>query len=211
MKDTLATSMSSIVEQPSSAPGLSRLSRVAVEAVSIELLAYVGTRLAHVRTAGRLARSLSRLFEPDEAELLVAAATLHDIGYAPRIARTGFHPLDGAVFLRAEGFPDRLASLVAHHSHAVMTAEHHGVCDLAEQFPREDSLLSDALVFADMHSAPDGSIIPAERRLADIVGRHTHPAVQARDRSLRTSIARIECALTEASPRAVTLPGPAGR
>ncbi len=31
---------------------------------------------------------------------LVAAAYLHDIGYAPELAITGFHPLDGARHLR---------------------------------------------------------------------------------------------------------------
>lgn len=36
------------------------------------------------------------------AGLLVAAALLHDVGYAPRLVKTGFHPLDGARFLRDE-------------------------------------------------------------------------------------------------------------
>ena len=35
-----------------------------------------------------------------DAELLEAAAVLHDIGYAPDLAKTGFHPLDGARYLR---------------------------------------------------------------------------------------------------------------
>ncbi|WP_406239339.1 hypothetical protein [Nocardia sp. NBC_01009] len=30
----------------------------------------------------------------------MTAAWLHDIGYAPDIARIGFHPVDGAEFLR---------------------------------------------------------------------------------------------------------------
>jgi hypothetical protein len=35
---------------------------------------------------------------PDD---LVAAAWLHDIGYAPELAKTGFHPLDGSAALAA--------------------------------------------------------------------------------------------------------------
>ena len=38
---------------------------------------------------------------------LVAAAWLHDIGYAPELVETGFHPLDGARYLRREGLMNR--------------------------------------------------------------------------------------------------------
>ena len=54
--------------------------------------------------------------------LLVAAAWLHDIGYAPTLAATVFHPLDGARHLRALGH-ERLARLVAYHSSARWEAE----------------------------------------------------------------------------------------
>ncbi|MGW3782766.1 HD domain-containing protein [Streptomyces sp. NPDC005091] len=42
------------------------------------------------RTA-ELARIVGR-----DSDLLAAAAMLHDVGFAPRLAATGFHPLDGA-------------------------------------------------------------------------------------------------------------------
>ncbi|MGB8019613.1 MAG: HD domain-containing protein [Candidatus Nanopelagicales bacterium] len=181
------------------------------EVVSRELLGDVGTKLAHVQTAARVAGHLSVLFDPTEAELLVAAATLHDIGYSPRIARTGFHPLDGAVFLRAEGFNDRLAALVAHHSWAVLTAGLHGIDDLAEQFPPEHSLLADALVYADMHSAPDGRMIPAGQRLADIALRHPQEGSAERALMLRAAMARVGAALLEVQrSRVLLLPQPRG-
>ena len=169
-----------------------------VEALSGELLAAEGTRLAHVRTAGFVASRLAVLFDPEEAELLVAAATLHDIGYSQRIAHTGFHPLDGGVFLRAQGYPDRLARLVAHHSLAVLTADEHGIHDLVEQFPREEGLLADALAYADMHSAPDGQIIAVQRRLADIARRHDDRVEGTRVGQLRASMARVGAALLAA-------------
>jgi len=168
-----------------------------VQALARELLAGEGTRLAHARTAGFVASRLVVLFDPEEAELLVAAATLHDIGYSQRIAHTGFHPLDGGAFLRAEGYPDRLARLVAHHSLAVLTAAKHGIHDLAEQFPREDGLLADALAYADMHSAPDGQLILAQRRLADIARRHDDRLEATRPRQLRAAMARVGAALLE--------------
>jgi predicted HD phosphohydrolase len=52
----------------------------------------------------------------DEDDVLIAAAYLHNIGYAPTRA-DGFHPLDGTVHLRELGV-ERLAGLVAHHSGA---------------------------------------------------------------------------------------------
>ena len=43
---------------------------------------------------GRVAAS----FSLEDCELLVAAAFLHDVGYAPSLNRLGFHPVDGARF-----------------------------------------------------------------------------------------------------------------
>jgi putative nucleotidyltransferase with HDIG domain len=55
---------------------------------------------------------------------------LHDIGYAPSLVATGFHPVDGARFLRAQGTPEVVVSLVAHHSGAVFEAEQRGLAAL---------------------------------------------------------------------------------
>jgi HD superfamily phosphodiesterase len=35
-----------------------------------------------------------------DTDVLVAATWLHDIGYSPALTDTGFHPLDGARYLR---------------------------------------------------------------------------------------------------------------
>ncbi len=161
-----------------------------------ELLAREGTRLQHVTTAGDVAARIAVLFTPEDAEFLVTAAVVHDIGYAARIARTGFHPLDGATFLQAQGYPPRVARLVAHHSLARMTAPAQGIHDLSERFPPEDGLLADALTYADMHSAPDGRLIPAERRLADIARRHPDRVHAARAEALRAALARVDVALS---------------
>ena len=139
------------------------------------------------------------MFDPQDAELLIVAATLHDIGYSARIAHTGFHPLDGTAFLRRQGYPERLVRLVAHHSLALMTAPAHGIADLAERFPREDGLLADALAYADRHSAPDGQLIQPERRLAGIAARHPDREHADRADQLRAAIARVETALIAAA------------
>jgi len=56
-------------------------------------------RWAHSRGVAGQAVALGRLLA-QHADLLEAAAWLHDIGYASPIAMTGFHPLDGARRLR---------------------------------------------------------------------------------------------------------------
>ncbi len=179
---------SSVARRPCPTPEEARL-------LARNMLAGEGTRWPHVRTAGFVATRLATLFDDDEAALLLAAATLHDIGYAIQIAQTGFHPLDGALFLQSEGLPDRLAALVAHHSQAALTAPLRGVPDLAEQFPQEQSLLADALVYADMHAAPDGRIVGTEWRLTDIARRHPGSYQDARAELLRASVSRIEAAI----------------
>jgi putative nucleotidyltransferase with HDIG domain len=56
-------------------------------------------RWGHVQAVAAKAESLRPLLGED-ADLLVVAAWLHDIGYAPDVQDTGFHPLDGARYLR---------------------------------------------------------------------------------------------------------------
>jgi HD superfamily phosphodiesterase len=78
-----------------------------------ELLADTGRRWDHVRGVVRQAQRASPVLGEDDRPYLVAAAWLHDIGYAPRLAVTAFHPLDGARYLRSLG-QERLAGLVAY-------------------------------------------------------------------------------------------------
>ncbi len=62
---------------------------------------------------------------------ILAAAWLHDVGYSPDVSVTGFHALDGAVFLRDLGLLE-VVSLVAYHTGAEFEAEERGLeVDLA--------------------------------------------------------------------------------
>ncbi|GAB3075783.1 hypothetical protein GCM10027186_34990 [Micromonospora schwarzwaldensis] len=107
-----------------------------------------------MRAVGLKAERLGRLVGED-AQLLAAAGWLHDVGYAPAVADTGFHALDGARWLLRQGFPPRLAGLVAHHSCASYEAEVRGMKpDLMAEFPFEESPTSDALWYADMTTGP---------------------------------------------------------
>jgi HD superfamily phosphodiesterase len=60
-------------------------------------------RFAHSQAVARRAEFLALAVEPASASLLVAAAWLHDIGYAPRLRDTGYHPIDGSRHLKSIG------------------------------------------------------------------------------------------------------------
>ncbi|SCG43697.1 HD domain-containing protein [Micromonospora inositola] len=126
-------------------------------------------RWRHVQAVGAKSRRLGHLVAPEERDLLVAAAWLHDIGYAPGIVDTGFHALDGARWLLRQGFAPRLAGLVANHSCASYEAAERELAEeLAAEFPLEESPTSDVLWYADMTTGPDGQDLSVEERLAEI-------------------------------------------
>ncbi|MEU7581996.1 HD domain-containing protein [Streptomyces sp. NPDC041068] len=128
--------------------------------------------------AGRLAPLLGT-----RAETLEAAAVLHDVGYAPPLVVTGFHPLDGARHLRTlDAVDDRVVRLVANHSFALLEAEERGLrAELADEFPLlDDPLLVDALVYCDMTTTPDGGRTTSEERVAEILGRYGKDSVVGR-------------------------------
>ncbi|MFI7240884.1 HD domain-containing protein [Streptomyces qinglanensis] len=129
-------------------------------------------RWAHSLGVAERARSLRPVLGAD-AELLEAAAVLHDVGYSPGIAHTGFHPLDGARFLRERGFDEHVVRLVAHHSCALLEAEERGLrAELADSFPTEQPHLMDALIYCDMTTTPHGKPTTSDERVSEIVGRY---------------------------------------
>ena len=119
------------------------------------------------------ARGLAPVLGAD-ADLLEAAAWLHDIGYAPGLALTGLHQLDGARYLRDAQHADALlCRLVAHHSCAIIEAGERGLADvLSLEFEPAPYALSSVLTFCDMTTSPDGELVPVEQRLAEIHDRY---------------------------------------
>ncbi|MEV7877957.1 HD domain-containing protein [Streptomyces sp. NBC_01102] len=172
-----------------------------------ELSSTLPRRWAHTQEVGRRAVEVSHVLGQN-ACLLIAAATLHDVGYAPRLAVTEFHPLDGARFLRDEhAANERLVRLVANHSFALMEAEERGLRkELASEFPLlEEQLLVDALVYCDMTTTPDGGRTTAEERVVEILGRYGGGSVVGRfirraAPEIFAAVGRVEAALA-AQPR----------
>jgi hypothetical protein len=106
-----------------------------------------------------------------EQNVLVAAAYLHDLGYAPALVVTGCHALDGARHLRDLG-NERLAGLVAYHSGARFEAELRGLADELAEFADEDSALTRLLTYCDMTTGPRGESFTLDERLAEVERRY---------------------------------------
>jgi hypothetical protein len=173
-------------------------------------------RWAHVQGVAATARTLAPVLG-DDADLVIAAAWLHDIGYAPELIGSGFHPLDGARYLRdAEHADAELCRLVAHHSGAITEAAERGLAaELAREFRPARPDLADALIYCDMTTGPDGQRLPVEQRLADIRDRYDadSPVGRAIARSapqLTAAVTRVAARLTRCAPPARLTPALAG-
>jgi hypothetical protein len=135
------------------------------------LLSPLGRRWVHSRSVAGQAEVVSAAVAPPEADVLVAAAYLHDVGYAPSLARAGFHPLDGARWLAELGHV-RLAGLVAHHRGSKHEAAVRGLSAELAQFPDEHSLVAAALAYCDLTTGPAGELMTPDERLTDVETRH---------------------------------------
>jgi putative nucleotidyltransferase with HDIG domain len=151
-------------------------------------------RWTHVRAVAAKAERVARVLDETDREALVASAWLHDIGYAEDLVATGFHPLDGARFLRSHGFDARVTALVAHHSCALVEADERGMSDeLAAEFPYEQSVAADALWYCDMTTGPDGQDFDVVDRLNEIRSRYgpAHVVTRFIDRAAPEIIAAV--------------------
>lgn len=135
------------------------------------LISPLGNRWLHVQGVVKRAELVSIILPGPECSLLIAAAYLHDIGYAPSLQKTGFHPLDGAYYL--QGLKEnRLASLVAYHSGAQFEAQLRGLTPELNQFRQEQSIVADTLDYCDMTTNSTGLQVTFQERIDDIFSRY---------------------------------------
>ena len=158
------------------------------------MLPVLGNRWLHVQAVAAKAREAAAAVSPEDRDLLVAAAWAHDIGYAPGLARTGFHPIDGARYVRQQGH-EELARIVAYHSGAQFEAEERGMVDDLAEFEPVDGPLIDALIYADMTTGPAGQAFTFDERIDEILSRY--PA----DDPVHRAISRSRPVLGEAIER----------
>jgi hypothetical protein len=161
-------------------------------------------RWAHSRGVGLKARELRDL-AGEHADVLEAAAFLHDIGYAPELKVTGFHPLDGARYLRdTTDAPELLCLLVANHTCALVEASERGLDEpLAKEFPigeSPDPELVAAITYCDLSVGPTGIPTTADQRIAEILSRYepgdpVHRAIERARPILCEQLRRVELAV----------------
>jgi putative nucleotidyltransferase with HDIG domain len=139
-----------------------------------ELSESLPRRWRHVTAVAAKAGRLAPLLPAErDRQALVAAAVLHDVGYAPTVKESGFHPLDGARWLRSIEFDNQVAALVAHHTNAVVEAELRGLdADLLAEFDQEDSPVTDLLWFCDLTTGPDGQDFSVQERVEEVRQRY---------------------------------------
>jgi putative nucleotidyltransferase with HDIG domain len=165
--------------------------------IAEERLGSLAPRWAHVRGVAAAAGLMAAGFATIDALAVVAAAWLHDVGYAPSVRSTSFHPVDGAAFVRAAGFPSVVVSLVAYHTGAAFEAQERGLSDALTEFAEPPELLLDVLTCADMTTGPDGSRVRAEDRVNEILSRYSeddpvHRAIERSAPTLLAAVARVD-------------------
>jgi putative nucleotidyltransferase with HDIG domain len=167
MRDTCCSAFRSIIRRMRPPPSelVTRAERQARR-----LLGGMGDRWRHTRGVADRAAELADALGLD-ADVLVAAAWVHDIGYADITAVTGFHPLDGARYLQAMRWPARVVGLVAQHSGARFVAAARGLADDLSAYPDEGGLMSDALTYADQTVSPSGELVDTRQRRAEMLRR----------------------------------------
>lgn len=160
------------------------------------------TRWRHTQAVAAQARNAGITVKVEDRPILEAAAWLHDIGYGPEIADTGFHPLDGARYLESRAAPARLIDLVANHSCARFEADERGMLPELRSYELEVGPVADALIWADMTTGPTGRTVTVEDRLAEILCRYTeespvHRAIEEASADIVAAVSRVEGRLSE--------------
>jgi predicted hydrolase (HD superfamily) len=135
------------------------------------MLASQPRRFRHVEGAARAAAHVATRLPELPRGILISAAWLHDIGYAPDVQRSGFHPLDGAMFLDDGDWDPMIVRLVAHHSHARLLAPHYDVEAELTRYAPVVGLLADAVTFADVVAGVDGTGVTVEERITELRSR----------------------------------------
>lgn len=160
-----------------------------------EHLSGMGNRWQHVQAAGRRAEELRAAGLVHDA--VVSAAWLHDIGYAPDLIDTGFHPVDGARYLQRIGVPERIVAMVAWHTGADQEAAERGLQQQLSELPAPDPDDLNTVTLIDLVTSPSGTAVLPEDRIAEILRRYpadheVHQAVQRSGPGLLDVAARAQ-------------------
>jgi len=138
-------------------------------------------RIAHSHRVAQLADQIATELEgtPDEIQSAWLAALFHDVGYSPTLRITGFHPLDGAVFLAHQGAPEAVLKAVALHGFArKRMADFPGIASLYASLPENEGCpLVELVGFCDLRVSHEGELVTLPERIHGILTRYgpEHP------------------------------------
>lgn len=140
-------------------------------------------RAAHSRQVARTVAEIAPQWCPiDHVGDVVTAALLHDVGYHPDLAVTGFHQLDGAAHLAKCGYSPLVCHLVATHTAAHLEAGSRGIP--ADSFapyllPELDTTIErSVLTYADLTTLHTGQPCAVPERLGTILDRYDQGPVR---------------------------------
>lgn len=161
-------------------------------------------RCCHSVAVARTAAAVADSLPSRDGQVLIAAAYLHDVGQASSLKVTGHHGLDGALHLDGR-FPDRVVTLVAHHSESRWEADLRGLAQELAAFTREESIVADALTYCDMTTGPTGQRVSLAERLADVSQRYGPDHVVSRSVEfalpyLTAAVTRVQRELLDSTP-----------
>lgn len=162
-----------------------------------EMLSTLPPRWSHIQAVARRAEEFSAGMDATDRHMVVAAAWLHDIGYADGLAVTDFHALDGARYLARTGWPNTICGLVAFHTGATYEAEERDLTEALSEFEPPPPHLLDTLTAADISVSPDGVWTDPRERITEILERYddddpVHRAVRRSAPELLASVDRTE-------------------
>jgi hypothetical protein len=187
----------------------------AIQLAQDKLATQVPRRWAHTQHVVRKARTLAPILGED-AELLVAAAAVHDIGFSPDLgvapvepagaipgAAPGFPLFDAARYLAGAGAPDRLVCLVANHACGPIEGDLRGYPQMHD-YPDEGGLVRDGLWFSCLTIGPDGQDISFDDRVVEWLQRYSDDPVMGifTERALPLLAAAVERVNTAMNDRA---------
>lgn len=167
-------------------------------AVARALVGDIQPRWDHVQAVGQCAEGLCE--SVGLPERVAIAAWLHDIGYGHAIARSGFHPLDGARFLAEQGAPKEVTRLVAWHTGAGFEAQERGLLSDLDTFAQPPAEELDALTMIDLATSPTGEPVLDVKRISEVLSRYeeghpVHEAIKNSRASLLAASRRAKAAL----------------
>lgn len=128
-------------------------------------------RWAHSQQVYREALALGPILG-DDADLLAAAAIVHDVGYSNAAVSSGQHMIDGGRYLQKLDADPRLCTLVALHTSSPWEAAELGLSEALDSFMPVPGHLVDAITYCDLSSSPDGHPVQPEARLEEVLDRY---------------------------------------